>query len=666
MTPPIDLKAIIAAKKAEAAKIQLQETLKKDNPNHPIFNKTELVEDPKKLNGSAPKLDPAALLAKLKATQEKNKNPTGLTEEKLHEVHVGLHVDTSSANEPLKEKLEAQKALQNHFAKSREEQQKDLIAKEAARLNSIQLNVQQQKAVTLVTQHPEIKELCLIGAAGTGKTTTVKRIVQELREGYLKDVKSYMPHKHFPMRGPAIAFVSFTNRAVRNLRRVLPPDLSQNCLTIHALLEYYFEFEEVIDNTTGLTRTTMRSVPARNKENPLTDIKFIFIDEAAMVAVDLYEQLREALPKDCRIMYLGDLNQLPPIFDTAILGYKLAESADHPDKLPCIELTEVYRQALDNPILFDAHRILNCDTKYFDERKIKEGKLDRPPHIIYKPFKKRIEKEMACHIIGQTFQKMMDAKEYNPDEDIILIPFNKSFGTLEFNKYIAQRRQEISGEPVYEVISLFVKHYFAVGDRIIFGKFEGTITAIRRNTEYVGKRPKDESALLSRWGHYRKSASDTDTDNKTEVDPDEGDFANMSMEDIDALLARTSGDREGKRQASHTLEILLSETGETIHLNEAGQINSILFAYAITVHKAQGAEWRKIFFILHDSHATMASRELIYTALTRAREQAVMIVDPRTFERAVGAQRIEGLTLKEKAEFFKGKKAEKQSKLELQ
>jgi exodeoxyribonuclease V alpha subunit len=92
-----------------------------------------------------------------------------------------------------------------------------------------------------------------------------------------------------------------------------------------------------------------------------------------------------------------------------------------------------------------------------------------------------------------------------------------------------------------------------------------------------------------------------------------------------------------------------------ISIDKASDINSLLLAYALTVHKAQGSEWRKVFFITHQSHATMLQRELLYTAITRAKEELYIICEPEMFVNGIQSQRIKGNTLAEKAEYFKGK-----------
>jgi ATP-dependent exoDNAse (exonuclease V) alpha subunit len=80
--------------------------------------------------------------------------------------------------------------------------------------------------------------------------------------------------------------------------------------------------------------------------------------------------------------------------------------------------------------------------------------------------------------------------------------------------------------------------------------------------------------------------------------------------------------------------------------------SSFSLAYALTVHKAQGCEWRKVFLLLHKDHSIMAFRELLYTAVTRAREQVVIIGKQFMVDKAILNPRIKGNSIREKVEFF--------------
>ena len=133
-------------------------------------------------------------------------------------------------------------------------------------------------------------------------------------------------------------------------------------------------------------------------------------------------------------------------------------------------------------------------------------------------------------------------------------------------------------------------------------------------------------------------------------------------DDLDTLLSGMTSisdeTEDRKRQASHVVGVVLDrhdEEDEIIELTSAGEINNLLLGYSMTIHKAQGSEWRRVILALHRSHNTMLARELLYTAVTRARESLYTICEEDTFERGIVKQRITGDTLEEKAEFFKGK-----------
>ena len=164
----------------------------------------------------------------------------------------------------------------------------------------------------------------LIGAAGTGKTTSTRGAISTLvKEKYIPPIADV--HKYLPASNPAIVAVSYTRRAVMNLKQAMPPELSDNCITIHKLLEYQPQFYEIFDEETGEYKKTMRFEPNRNQYNKLpASIRTIIIDESSMVSVDLFHKIFVALenPSSVQFIFLGDINQLPPVFGSAILGFK--------------------------------------------------------------------------------------------------------------------------------------------------------------------------------------------------------------------------------------------------------------------------------------------------------------------------------------------------------
>ena len=84
-------------------------------------------------------------------------------------------------------------------------------------------------------------------------------------------------------------------------------------------------------------------------------------------------------------------------------------------------------------------------------------------------------------------------------------------------------------------------------------------------------------------------------------------------------------EKERKQQASHIIDVEL-DTGEIVVLNSSGDLAPATFSlgYALTVHKAQGCEWRKVFLFLHKDQAVSLNRELLYTAVTRAKSNLIL------------------------------------------
>ena len=501
----------------------------------------------------------------------------------------------------------------------------------------ITYNEKQQQAVNLGASG---KSFVLLGAAGTGKSTCQRGVVQTLIASNKAGILVDDGHKYLPAETPGIVVCAYTRRAVNNIRKVMPADMKDNCITIHKLLEYqpvyYAEWDEELQRDVK----TLRFEATRNKSKPLhPSIHTIIFEESSMIATELFAEVLEALSHDTQFIFIGDIQQLPPVFGSAVLGYKMLE-------LPVVELTDVYRQALESPIIRLAHHILAG--KIIEAEDL--HKWEVPNKLKLHPWKKKLSVDLGILTIAKFFSQAIDTGAYNYEEDMILIPFNKSFGTDELNKYIAQHITSINNAPVHEIIAGFNKHYYAVGDRVMYEKEDATITSIAINGIYVGAKYLEASPYLDRWGNYR---TPTDISKETTHKTEPTDL------DIDAMLdgiSMTGGDEEDrKRAASHSITLQLHESGEEVTIDSAAAINNLSLGYAITVHKAQGSEARKVFVIIHQSHSTMIQRELLYTAITRARESLYVICEPDTFIKGVQKQKIKGETLAEKAEYFKGK-----------
>jgi exodeoxyribonuclease V alpha subunit len=512
---------------------------------------------------------------------------------------------------------------------------------------AITLNQLQSLAVTTALKG---KSLIVLGAAGTGKTTCEREIINyKIADGsagkYIND-----GHKYLASDTPGIVCCAYTRRAVMNMKQVMPESMKGNTLTIHKLLEYQPVYYEVWDEGSQKMKNTMRFEATRHAGNPLpASITTVVLDEPSMVSVELFKELENALPHKPQYIFLGDIQQLPPVFGSAILGYKMLE-------LPTIELTEVYRQALESPIIRLAHRILSGKEILASEFPT----FYVPEKLKIHPWKKKLHPDAALLTAAKFFTAAIQAGQYNPSEDIILIPFNKAFGSIDLNNFIAQFIATQRKAVTYEIIAGFKKHYLAVGDKVLYDKEDAEIVSISMNGSYSGVKYQEPSILLDRWGHYRKPETTTDVVHKLEAEA-------KDLDDIDSMLDLMAGNAGEDRitEASHVITLRMYHSEEEVSISTASEVNSLLLGYVLTVHKSQGSEWRKVFLILHQSHNIMLQRELLYTACTRPREELYIICEPNSFEKGILSQRIKGNTLAEKAEYFKGKIADKQQQMKL-
>ena len=520
----------------------------------------------------------------------------------------------------------------------------DRLAEKAAKQEAaggLSWNAEQQAAISLSKTVPA-KSFCLTGPAGSGKSTVTAEILKPL----LRAAPLTSGGKYLRVGSPGVAIVAFTRRAANNIRKMVVPELKGNVMTIHKLLEFTVVYEEVITEDGKLAKKRTFQ-PKRTALNPLpSSLRIVVIDESSTVTEELYAQLRSALHPNTTIIFIGDINQLPPVGGDSIFGYKLNE-------LPTVELRQVYRQALESAPLALAHRILSG--KPISTPELKNDWATRPG-LRFHLFPPGCEENTALRAAVGVLKKQFQAGTYDPVEDIVLCPFNVRFGTDELNAWILdfaypERR-------VYEIVAGYETKYLAVGDYVLFNKDEFIISEIKKNAAYTGRQP--AQVPVDRWGRAASNSTEEegiDAISAMLAPQEEGTALDYEF-DLEALA--TSGE-ERVNQASHILYLKSLEFPDDppLHVSTAGDMNAITFAHAITVHKSQGSGWRKVFLMIHKSHAQMLSRELLYTAVTRTKEHLEIFCENDTFYKGVQNARIPGTTAQEKAEFFRKRRSEK-------
>ena len=171
--------------------------------------------------------------------------------------------------------------------------------------------------------------LILTGGPGTGKTTTLNGIINMFDKDML-----------------GIALCAPTGRAAQRMTEAT----GRNATTIHRLLEVEWGEND-------------KPVFKRNLRNPL-DCQAVIVDEMSMVDIFLFSSLLEALPFGCRLIMVGDSDQLPSVS----AGNVLKDLIDC-GKLPVVQLKEIFRQSMGSNIVKNAHAIVNgkhIDTEYKD------------------------------------------------------------------------------------------------------------------------------------------------------------------------------------------------------------------------------------------------------------------------------------------------------------
>lgn len=502
-------------------------------------------------------------------------------------------------------------------------------------------NKEQQSFITAVLQG---RPVALSGPAGSGKTTVVKgaikQLIQQNKIGTIRDAS----HKHLAEGTPAIACVAFTNKAVENMKKVLPHELRSNCITIHKLLEFGPVFYDKLDEATGMSKKTMEFVPKYDETTPITqDLEVLIIDEASMVAVDLWNILAAAIHHDIQVILIGDIQQLPPVFGKPIFIFALQAG------ITKVELVEVHRQALESPIIALAHKIL-AGQQVFPPKLAELNYDGEHGKLTVKPWKKVLGDIVSLKQLGLFLPAMIESGDYDPMQDMILTPFNKSFGTIEINKIIANYlitkiRENAPNSPeakLHEVIAGIKKVYLRVGDKVLYNKTEHIVRTINRNTKYFGKPARSASLTMDYNGFVSaKEDLELNQDTLTDVDAILDSFGNLEDDGKDR-----------KRACSHIVTLYSEMLDQEVTLESGSEIGNLEHAYAITVHKSQGSEYHRVLFITHHSQSMMFFRELVYTAVTRAKKELVIICPPNLLVQGINTQKLPGKNLDEKIEAF--------------
>lgn len=160
--------------------------------------------------------------------------------------------------------------------------------------------------------------LILTGGPGTGKTTTLNAIIKILE-----------------MKGEKVLLAAPTGRAAKRMSELT----GQEAKTIHRLLQVEWDANDM-------------PVFSKNEKN-LLECDALVIDELSMVDSNIFEAVLRALPLGCRLIMVGDCDQLPSVGPGNVLGDLIATGL-----LPVVQLDQIFRQSMQSLIVTNAHRIV--------------------------------------------------------------------------------------------------------------------------------------------------------------------------------------------------------------------------------------------------------------------------------------------------------------------
>ena len=365
--------------------------------------------------------------------------------------------------------------------------------------------------------------LVLTGGPGTGKTTTLNAIIQLLE-----------------IYGHKVALAAPTGRAAKRMTEIT----GHEAKTIHRLLEVEWGENDVQSF-------------ARNEKNPL-DCDALILDELSMTDILLFQSLLRAVKFGCRLVLVGDSDQLPSVGAGNVLGDLIRSG-----RVPVVALTEVFRQAQKSAIIMNAHRIVNGEMPQLDL-------LDND--FFFLPMR---EKEKITQTISDLcFKRLPDAYGFNPLKDVqVLCPGRKGeLGTVELNRILQQRfNPQHQKRPEIKLNGVV----FRQGDKIMQVKNN-------YNVEWT---------------------KDDGTEGKGIFNGDVG-----MLEEIDKLHGFLK-----VRFDDRTADYSIDNADEREH------------SYAITVHKSQGSEFPAVIIPMYPMAPQLCYRNLLYTAVTRARSILIMV-----------------------------------------
>lgn len=307
----------------------------------------------------------------------------------------------------------------------------------------------------------------------------------------------------------------------------------------------------------------------RNEDNPLeTDV--IIIDEMSMVDVSLMYHLLKAVLPGTRLILVGDVNQLPSVGAGSVLRDIIESGRFH-----VVRLTKVFRQAAQSDIIVNAHRINRGEPVSLDNKSM--------DFFFLKRFEADVIIRVAIQLIHQKLPKFVDAAPFDIQ---VLTPMRKGLLGVErlngiLQQYLNPPSSDKKEHEYHDII-------FREGDKVM---------QIKNNYQL-------EWEIRSEYGIA-----------------------------IEKGMGIFNGDMGVIRTINTYAETMTVEFDEARLVDYSlKQLEELELAYAITIHKSQGSEYPAVVIPLLTGPRMLMNRNLLYTAVTRAKKCVTLVGDDRTFQ----------------------------------
>jgi exodeoxyribonuclease V alpha subunit len=354
----------------------------------------------------------------------------------------------------------------------------------------------------------ENKVMVITGGPGTGKTTIINAIL-----------------KIFSKLKINILLAAPTGRAAKRMKEAT----GHESKTIHRMLEYSIQ----------------KGGFQRNDEKPL-DCDLLILDEASMIDTILMHYLLKAIPVTATLILVGDVNQLPSVGAGNVLKDIIAS-----DRVPVMELKEIFRQAKESLIIVNAHKINNGI--------LPSVKPAEPKDDFY--FIEQEDPEEVLRIIVELITERIPKRfKLDPVDDIqVLTPMHK-----------------------------------------------GTVGAGNLNIELQKALNPGENGVIRGNRSFRINDKVMQIKNNYDKEIFNGDIGKIIGID------------------SENQEVIISFDGRDVAYDHT-DLDEIVLAYAVSVHKSQGSEYPAVIIPLLTQHYMLLQRNLIYTGVTRGRNLVVLV-----------------------------------------